>query len=141
MEKSLAKLLRTIINVMDIRGYSNCYIKLVDSENYTTTCKNFNLETIPKIVKYIMDGDETYSIQVFDKLDQYLGALYIILEEDLYDLITDYSDNEDMNAISDQYTGDIDEAIIKGRKENADLEKLAEFYEVDLEYLKKAINY
>mgnify|MGYP003287362783 CR=1 FL=1 len=141
MEKSLAKLLKTIIYVMDIRGYSNCYIKLVDSENYTTTCRNFNLETIPKIVKYIMDGDETYSIQVFDKLDQYLGALYIILEEDPYDLITDYSDNEDMNAISDQYTGDIDEAIIKGRKENADLEDIANFYEIDLEYLKKAINY
>ena len=30
---------------------------------------------------------------------------------------------------------------MKGREKNADLEKLAEFYEVDLEYLKKAINY
>ena len=46
-----------------------------------------------------------------------------------------------MNAIADQYTGDIDDAIMKGREKNADLEKLAEFYEVDLEYLKKAINY
>lgn len=141
MEKSLTKLLKTIIYVMDIRGHSDCYIKLVDSENYTTKCKNFNLETIPKIVNYVIGGDDVYSIQVFDKFDQYLGAISIILEDDPYDLIIDYSDNEDMNAISDQYTGDIDEAIIKGRKENADLEKLAEFYEVDLEYLKKAINY
>lgn len=141
METSLAKLLKTIINVLDIKGYSDCYIKLVDSENYTTTCKTFNFETIPKIVKYIMDGDETYGIQVYDKFDQYLGVLQIILEDDPYDLLVDYSDNENMNAIADQYTSDIDDAIIKGRKENANLEKLAEFYEVDLEYLKKAINY
>ena len=141
METSTAKLLKTIINVLDVKGCSDCYIKLVDSENYTTVCRNFNFETIPKIVKYIMDGDETYSIQVYDKFDQYLGALHITLEDDPYDLLTDYSDNENMNAIADQYTGDIDDAIMKGREKNADLEKLAEFYEVDLEYLKKAISY